>query len=85
MGIHENIERKGKEEIRDIVVLPIQWDAVYLIKNRKWVTKKFWQKQPVRRVEMRVENKTLGKHELLINGRFKGWNVYTALVQVMQH
>jgi hypothetical protein len=35
MGIHENIERKGKEEIRDIVVLPIQWDAVYLIKNRK--------------------------------------------------
>jgi hypothetical protein len=28
--------------------------------------------ETTRRVEIRVQNKTLGKHELLINGRFKG-------------
>jgi hypothetical protein len=63
---------KGRSVTRlTSVESPIKRDAVYLNKNRKWVTKKYWQNNK----PGKVENEALGIPKLLIDGRIKGLHV----------
>jgi hypothetical protein len=61
MGVHEDIERKGKKD-RSVtqlasVVSPMQWDAVYLNEKRKTGYEKFHRTNK----SGKVENRTMGK------------------------